>query len=186
MDRNNRNIFSLFKSDYELRVTRLSSEGIEIGEVFILHLKNKITGVTSSLRDVGFGFSQVLPVIIQSILSKEKTLLIEQPELHLHPALQAELGDLFINSALSEQKNRFLIETHSEHLILRLLRRIRETEDGELPEGIIPITPDDLCVLYVQPGEKGSEVIHIPVSKDGEFEKPWPSGFFAERSKELF
>ena len=80
----------------------------------------------------------------------------------------------------------FLIETHSEHLILRILRRIRETTDGELPADAMPITPEHLAVLYVQPGKEGSEVINIPVNEDGEFDRPWPQGFFAERAKELF
>lgn len=175
-----------FDIDYELKILKLRGEGSDTTEVFKLELSNKTSGISSSLIDVGFGFSQVLPIIVQSMLSENRTLLIEQPELHLHPALQAELGDLFINSALSGQKNKFLIETHSEHLILRLLRRIRETTDGEIPNEVIPITPKDLCVLYVHPGKEGSEVIHIPVNEDGEFERPWPQGFFAERAKELF
>lgn len=175
-----------FGYDYELKVSRLMSEESEINDVFTLRLLNKSTKVSANLKDIGFGFSQVLPVIVQSLLSEEKILLIEQPELHLHPALQAELGDLFINSALSDQKNKFLIETHSEHLILRLLRRIRETTDGELPNEVFPITPEDLCILYVQSGKGGSEVIQIPVNEDGEFERPWPQGFFAERARELF
>lgn len=175
-----------FGYDYELRVSQLMNEESDSDEVFSLQLFNKSTGISANLRDVGFGFSQVLPIIIQSMLSKNNTLLIEQPELHLHPKLQAELGDLFINSALGDQKNKFLIETHSEHLILRILRRIRETTDGELPEGVKPITPEQVAILYVQPGKEGSEVIHIPVNEDGEFERPWPQGFFAERARELF
>jgi predicted ATPase len=111
---------------------------------------------------------------------------IEQPELHLHPALQAELGDVFIESALGENKNTFLIETHSEHVILRLLRRIRETAEGELPPGATPLRPEDVAVLYVKPGSEGSEVIELPVNIEGDFDKPWPDGFFPERSKELF
>lgn len=172
--------------DYELRVSRLSDERSETSEIFALQLVDMTSGITVNLRDIGFGFSQVLPVIVQTISSQKKTLLIEQPELHLHPALQAELGDLFINAALGEQKNAFIIETHSEHLILRLLRRIRETSKGKLPQGCQPITPDQLAVLHVQPDEDGAKIIRLPVTEDGEFEIPWPEGFFAERSKELF
>ena len=91
-----------------------------------------------------------------------------------------------VDSALGELGNSFLLETHSEHLILRLLRRIRETSDGDLPEGKLPIRPDQVAILYVQPGPKGAEVIEIPVNDDGEFDRPWPDGFFAERAKELF
>jgi len=143
------------------------------------------TNIDASISDVGFGLSQILPIIIKSKLTDNSMLLIEQPELHLHPALQAEMGDLFINSALGEQKNKFIVETHSEHLILRILRRIRETSEKSLSEGIIGIKPDDLAVLYVQPGKNGSEVIEIPVTEDGDFAKKWPNGFFAERAKEL-
>ncbi|MBL7181313.1 MAG: DUF3696 domain-containing protein [Desulfobacterales bacterium] len=151
-----------------------------------LVLIDRRTDTQVSHRDVGIGVSQVLPILVSGYASNNKIIAIEQPEIHLHPKLQAELGDLFINSALGDNQNTFLLETHSEHLILRILRRIRETTDGELPENATPITPEQLAVLYVQPGKEGSEVIHIPVNKDGEFDRPWPQGFFAERAKELF
>ena len=89
-------------------------------------------------------------------------------------------------SALGEQRNTFLLETHSEHLILRILRRIRETTDGELPAGLTPIRPEDVAVLYVSPGKDGCKVVEIPINPDGEFAEPWPDGFFPERAKELF
>ena len=99
--------------------------------------------------------------------------------------MQAELGDVFIESALGERKNTFLLETHSEHLILRILRRVRETTEGKLPEGRTPVRPEDVSVVYVQPGPKGAEVIQLPVTPDGDFSRPWPNGFFAERFQEL-
>ena len=139
-----------------------------------------------SHRDVGTGISQLLPVLVNAAGSEECLIMIEQPELHLHPALQAELGDVFIESALGESKNTFLIETHSEHLILRLLRRIRETATGALREGMTPVRPEDVCVLYIEPGKDGSKVVHLPVNAEGDFDKPWPEGFFAERARELF
>lgn len=151
-----------------------------------LVLLDRRTDTQVSHRDVGIGVSQLLPVLVAAYASQEKIIAIEQPGIHLHPALKAEIGDLFIESALGENKNTFLIETHSEHLILRILRRIRETTDGELPTDAMPIAPEQLAVLYVQPGKKGSEVINIPVNEDGEFDRPWPQGFFAERAKELF
>ena len=78
-----------------------------------------------SLADVGYGISQVLPIVITSVLSKNTIITIEQPELHLHPKLQANLADLFIKSA-STRNNNFILETHSEHIILRLKRRQKE------------------------------------------------------------
>ena len=151
-----------------------------------LVLIDKRTGTPVSHRDVGIGVSQVLPVLVSAYASENELLAIEQPEIHLHPALQAELGDVFLESALGESGNTFLIETHSEHLLLRILRRIRETTDGELPQGVPDVHPEHVAVLYVQPGREDTEVLHIPVTADGEFERPWPNGFFAERAEELF
>ncbi len=139
-----------------------------------------------SHRDIGIGVSQVLPVLVSAYASENELLAIEQPEIHLHPALQAELGDVFLESALGGAGNTFLIETHSEHLLLRILRRIRETTDGELPQGVPDVHPEHVAVLYVQPGREDTEVLHIPVTADGEFERAWPNGFFAERAEELF
>jgi hypothetical protein len=157
------------------------SEGIQD-----LVLIDKRTGTPVSHRDVGIGVSQVLPVLVSAYGLGNQLVAIEQPEIHLHPALQAELGDVFIGSALGEQKNTFLLETHSEHLILRVLRRIRETFEDELEDGMVPITPNDVAVLYVERASDGAKLTHIPITEDGEFERPWPEGFFPERSRELF
>ena len=169
---------------YQLKLDKLQYEDASPSNIFSLRLVDTDTGIDASLRDVGFGISQMLPIVVQSLLSENKTLLIEQPEIHLHPAHQAELGDLFIRSA-KEQGNTLLLETHSENLILRILRRIRETTEDELPSDLPPIRPEDVAVLYVQPGEKGAQVVEIPVTEDGDFDRPWPQGFFEESIKEL-
>jgi hypothetical protein len=157
-------------------------------------LRDKKHQTEVSLQDVGVGISQVLPVVLHAFGEKEKLIAIEQPEIHIHPALQSELGDAFIESALGDNKNTFVLETHSEHLILRLLRRIRETTESDFsswsdslklacPKGI---KPEDIAVLYVQPGDEGAELIELPVDANGEFTCDWPGGFFEERIKELF
>jgi hypothetical protein len=151
-----------------------------------LILVDKRTNTNVSHRDVGIGVSQVLPVLVTAFASKEEILAIEQPEIHLHPALQAELGDVFIESALGEQRNTFILETHSEHLILRILRRIRETTEGDLPKGLVPIKPEDVQVVYAKPTTKGTVLHNLPVSAEGEFLEKWPDGFFPERAEELF
>jgi hypothetical protein len=138
-----------------------------------------------SHRDLGFGVTQVLPVLVNAAAQRHSMIAIEQPELHLHPAQQSELGDVFIESALGDRQNTFLLETHSEHLVLRILRRVRETTENKLPEGKTPVRPEDVAVLYVQVGANGAEVIELPVTPDGDFGRPWPGGFFAERFQEL-
>ena len=135
--------------------------------------------------NMGIGFSQMMPLVASAFGSKNQLIVIEQPELHVHPALQMELADLFIES-VAERNNRFLIETHSEHLILRVLRRIRETNAGTLEPDKYPIRQDQVAVLYVEPSPDGSRVIELPITADGDFSVPWPSGFFAERASELF
>ncbi|OYV05970.1 MAG: hypothetical protein CFE26_08810 [Verrucomicrobiales bacterium VVV1] len=138
-----------------------------------------------SFQDVGVGISQVIPVVANAISLRNSLIAIEQPEIHIHPALQAELGDVFIESALGENKNTFLLETHSEHLILRILRRIRETTRNKLPDGCHPVTLDDVAVLYVEPGKEGSIVHELRINEQGRFVDEWPSGFFEGRLEEL-
>ena len=151
-----------------------------------LVLVDKRAGTIMSHRDVGTGVSQVLPVLIAAYASTGRFLAIEQPEIHLHPGLQAELGDVFIESALGDSDNTFLIETHSEHLLLRIMRRIRQTAAGELPEGIPAVRPEDVMVLFVEPDGARSLVREMPLNERGELVKAWPGGFFEEGMREIF
>jgi predicted ATPase len=104
-------------------------------------------------------------------------LAIEQPELHLHPRLQANLGDLFIEAGLGGPKHTVILETHSEHLILRILRRIRETSKGQPHEGR-KITPDDVAVYYLGRQDGQTKLTRIDIDMNGEFVQPWPDDFF--------
>lgn len=138
--------------------------------------------------DVGVGISQVLPVVVATLNQFSpgyELVAIEQPELHLHPRLQTRLGDLFIEG-MKKHNHQFIIETHSEHLMLRLLRRIRESHDGELPEWHPGLSPDDLVVAYVQQDYGKVKVHRLRVDETGEFVERWPEGFFDERAEELF
>lgn len=150
-----------------------------------LDLVDSRTGMRVQPRDVGIGISQVLPVVVAALEPSASLVAIEQPELHIHPAIQIGLGDLFIKGA-KEHGINFLIETHSEHLILRLLRRIRETAEGELPPGSIGIKQEDVAVVYVQSAGDGVELVPLPIDATGEFTTRWPKGFFDERAEELF
>jgi predicted ATPase len=154
-------------------------------EKFQIDLVDIKTGMRVWPRDVGIGISQVLPVVVSALEPSASLVAIEQPELHIHPAVQVGLGDLLIKGA-KEHGISFLIETHSEHLILRLLRRIRETAEDELPPGLFALNPEDVCVVYVQSGESGVELVPLPIDESGEFTTRWPKGFFDERAEELF
>lgn len=149
-----------------------------------LLLRSTSRGPSVTHRDVGVGISQVLPVLVAALGSSEKTLLMEQPELHLHPRLQTELGDVLIESALNLD-NTLILETHSEHLILRIMRRIKEAHAGK-DNGLPPITPNDVCILYVEPQGDQSIVREMPLNARGELAKGWPGGFFEEGLREQF
>jgi hypothetical protein len=158
--------------------------------VVSLVLVDRARNTQVSPRDVGVGVSQVLPVLAYSLAKREAIIAIEQPELHLHPALQAELGDLFIESALGTNANRVLLETHSEHLLLRVMRRIRaasgrhDEAEGLAKPARESVSNGDVAVLYVVPRAGGSEVRDLCLNEYGDFEVPWPNGFFAERALE--
>lgn len=147
------------------------------GEFAIMALEDvrRDPPVLVSPRGVGFGVGQLLPIITQSLLSRDGLMLVEQPEVHLHPRLQAEVGDLFIDAVVSGGA-QLLVETHSEHLVLRLLRRVRE--------GILD--PEDLAILYVDLDDEGNAFVRrLGVDADGDLEDGWPGGFFDERLTEV-
>lgn len=155
-------------------------------DIHELVLFDERTGTPVSHRDVGIGISQVLPVLVTCYGSLGKMIAMEQPEIHLHPALQAELGDLFIESALGPRNNTLLIESHSEHLLLRIMRRMRETSNDELPKDIPAVRPEDVCVLFVEPKGSSSVVRHLELDEEGQLLDPWPGGFFEEGYRERF
>lgn len=135
--------------------------------------QHKDSSLQANLADTGFGASQVLPVIVSLYTSPPgSTLLYEQPEIHLHPAAQAELGSVFAR-AYSPSK-RLVIETHSENLILRIQTEVAK---GNLK-------PKDVRIYYIQPNSSGHQVIPIPLNKKGEFLAEWPKGFFEENYQE--
>jgi hypothetical protein len=153
-----------------------------------LVFKNIDSNVEVTPYNMGIGISQIIPVVVAACLAKRDAVIaIEQPELHIHPAWQTVLGDLFLKSVDKDDPPMLLLETHSEHLLLRILRRIRETTNRDLPDRFQPVTAGLISVNYVQINETGStEINNLPITHDGDFARKWPHGFFTERTEELF
>ena len=116
----------------------------------------------------GLGAENVLPVIAQSVAANNKILVFEEPERRAHPHLQVKLADLFVECS---KKNQFIIETHSENLLLGILKNIR---DGK-------ISHKDVQVSYVYIDKGQSKIDELDLSTKGNFESNWRHGFFTER-----
>ena len=174
--------------DPEAEARRIVEEiaASDIDRIPELVLVDRRTDTVVSHRDVGIGVSQVLPVLVTCYGLRDRIIAVEQPEIHLHPALQAELGDVFIQSALGSNNNTFVLETHSEHMILRIMRRIRETADGINRTDMPAVKPCDVSVIFVEPTGTGAVVRTLELDTDGDFVDPWPGGFFEEGFRERF
>jgi len=125
--------------------------------------------VKLELTDVGFGISQVLPILVQAYLSPPSSItIIEQPEIHLHPKMQAWLTDALINIAMNNDKI-FIIETHSDALVRRLRLRIVD-EDNSLTE-------NHVAIYYLERNRIGNrtDINEVKISPDGDIS--WPSEF---------
>jgi hypothetical protein len=158
---------------YRLETRLLGPRIRDLFEVQLTDTRRR-KSVKVGLPDVGFGISQLLPFIVQALATEGQIISIEQPEVHVHPRLQADIGDLLAECA-KRLGNQFLIETHSEHLVLRLQKLIREG----------PLKPDDVSIIYVTRGSEGSRVQRLALDDTGDFIDEWPGGFFPERLREL-
>ncbi len=124
-------------------------------------------GVKVDLVHVGFGLSQILPIVTQGSISKPGALMIvEDPEVHMHPSIQASMADFFIYLCLKKNVN-VLVETHSDHFITRLRRRVAEKV----------ISPEKLHLVFVEHENGASEYQTIPMSSNGRLEGIMPKGF---------
>ena len=126
------------------------------------------------LTDVGFGVSQVLPVLILCYYVPEGSILIlEQPEAHLHPKVQSELADLLIE-VVKNRRLQIILESHSEHLLIRLMRRIAEEQ----------ISAEDTAFYFCEMNEGVSEIERLNVDDYGNITN-WPQNFFGDEMGDL-
>ena len=140
------------------------------------HFRPKITGLyeeKDDLPDTGFGISQVLPVVV-ALLSANKgsVVCLEQPELHLHPFAATRLADLFSMGA--KRGVTSIVETHSEHLLIRMQRLVAEGK----------VSPDQVAIYFFEKGPEGATLRPMSINRDGALENA-PEGFFSEDYQEL-
>ena len=140
---------------------------------FEIHVQHPVTKEYQNFADVGYGNSQVIPVLVAGLNSSKGSILIaEEPEIHLHPKAQAELGDFFLD--LSIRGIQSIVETHSEHMIIRLQQHVAA---GRLD-------PSSIIIYFVEPTADGKQLRKLSLDSNGSFTKPWPGGFFPERLEE--
>tara|TARA_R110002072_G_scaffold75624_1_gene177859 strand:+ start:578 stop:1951 length:1374 start_codon:yes stop_codon:yes gene_type:complete len=139
-----------------------------------IRFTNENSNFYTTMVNAGFGASQVLPLIVQAIVSPKKSItLAEQPEIHLNPKIQCELADLF--AFMAKKGQTIIAETHSEHLLLRLRRLVAEEK----------LNSDDVAIYFVQSKDRQSSIQEIKLQSDGHINQiDWPKDFFAETLKE--
>jgi hypothetical protein len=166
------------------------AESLEIRDIakrlnlFEIDVSGAGRGTRANLADVGFGVSQVLPVLVQGLLMRQGGIyLVQQPEIHLHPDAQAGLADFFIY--LASYGVITVVETHSEYLLLRLRRRLAE---GVKPvstglsierNAVSPLTKEDVAVLYTGLNQKDAAVTELEIGDSFQFDN-LPSGFMSQ------
>ncbi|MFD2184203.1 AAA family ATPase [Rhodoplanes azumiensis] len=132
------------------------------------------------ITDVGFGVSQVLPALVLLYYAPEgSTIILEQPEIHLHPAVQAALADVIITT-IKSRNVQVIIESHSEHLLQRIQRRIAEGKDSPYPM----LSEQDVKIYFCQTTDGKSEVDELKVNLFGSIEN-WPDDFFGDQLGEI-
>ena len=157
-----------FDLDFNIKCKRLTNGA------FNITLSRKNGSEEVNFADTGFGLSQILPLIVQGHYAKRGALIIaEQPEIHLNPKLQTILADLFSN--LAKKGVGVLVETHSEHLLLRLRHLVAKKS----------IKQEDIALYYTEKDGEKSKIREIPIEKNGHIKlEDWPKGFFQESLRE--
>ena len=168
------NLVEKLETGYRLSIERVDDRDLPSAHKVIL--RDKI-GTAHSLSEVGFGLSQILPTLGECVSRENALICIQQPEEHLHPRLQAEVGEAIAEITKDpELNNQLIVESHSETLILRIMKLIREHR----------LTPADVAVVYVRNTGDRSEAFELRLDEEGTFLDPWPGGFFEEGFRERF
>ena len=148
--------------------------------LYRVHVRRDENSADTLITDVGFGVSQILPaLVLLNYVPSGSTVILEQPEIHLHPAVQSAFADLIITVAM-HRKVQLIIESHSEHILQRLLRRIAEGRSSPFPE----ITNKDVRLYFTQSKSGKSSLTELDVNLFGGVEN-WPDDFFGDQFGEV-
>ena len=153
--------------------------GRKSSDPFQIEVKHPTGGPSRNLVDVGYGVSQVVPILVDSIrATNSSTLLVQQPEVHLHPRAQAELGTFFGGIASSGGRS-VIVETHSDYLLDRVRLDIRDRQN---------LSPDDVQILYFEHGQRGVIIHQLEIDEEGNIVGAPPSyrRFFMEEERRFF
>lgn len=155
---------------HSFRVERLAPEA----DIYRVLVRRSADAEEVFLTDVGFGVSQILPVLVLlAYVHEGSTVMLEQPEIHLHPAVQSGLADILIEAA-KVRKVQVIVESHSEHLLRRLQLRVAE---GKLEAG-------DVGLYFAAAEGAESRLQRLRLNLLGEIEN-WPKGFFGNPLAEV-
>lgn len=119
------------------------------------------------ITNVGYGVSQVMPLIVEIITSKDSVFAIQQPEVHLHPKAQAAFGEFIFNSAI-ENKNKFIVETHSDYTINRFRYKMFQTKENNKISG---------QVLFFERKNNRTNATSIVFSENGQYPAEMPETY---------
>ena len=154
---------------------KVRSHGRQMSDPFQLQVKVR-SGSYANIMDVGYGVSQSLPILVDVRRASRRTFLLQQPEVHLHPRAQASLAVLFAES-WRKNKNRFLVETHSDYIVDRIRILVRK--------GLL--RSDDVSILYFEPNRNSVVIHNITIDGDGNLQQI-PAGyrdFFLKETDQL-
>ncbi len=156
---------------------KVKGHGQQMSDPFQLQVKVR-SGSHANIMDVGYGVSQSLPILVDLMSKKitKQTFLLQQPEVHLHPRGQAELASLFVQS-WKKRKQRFLIETHSDHVVDRVRIAVRCGE----------VKPDDVSILYFEPNRNSVQIHSLGLDRQGNLQNSPPGyrDFFLHETDRL-
>jgi predicted ATPase len=162
-------------------IKAFSIEPVAVGrKEFEVIIKTHADAPPVKLTDVGFGVSQVLPALVQAFYApRGSTIWMEQPEIHLHPAAQSNLADAFISAIKSYENEaprdtQLIVETHSEHFLTRLQRRVAE---GSL-------SPEEVAVYFVSHRGGSAHIEKLELDLAGEISN-WPLNFFGDEMGDI-